>query len=246
MMRGWCNKTCPKYTYHCLRMLLMSHICGCQNIEGAERLNFLFINLARARKYSFLVIWKPKQYNCPYWQHYHVNLKSRFLCRFGHIWTCSNRFSKVHTGLNLEPNVMFCSSCSPNFELNFSQVQRSSGLNQGSELNYGSTKWLAEHEQHRCQCRVRNVKWGMYNLYLNCLSCLQLLKIRMTSPTRLCSSFVKLNDLRSPSWSVLWCNSSALAKAYFQPPRPGFVLQLKRQSITRQSTFWYAWLIHIN
>jgi|SRR5882762_3457354 len=41
--------------------------------------------------------------------------------------------------LNMELHVMFSSSCSPDFELNFSQVQRSSGLNRGLEPNYGST-----------------------------------------------------------------------------------------------------------
>ena len=142
-----CNKTGPKYTYHCLSKPLMIHVCGCRNIEDAEaryeNMSFLLIDLARAENYSFLVIRKPKQYHCPYWQHCYSNLQSRFLCRFGHVRTRSNGFSKIHASLNPEPNVTFGSSCSLNFELNFGQVQRSSGSNRGSEPNYSSTRLSA-------------------------------------------------------------------------------------------------------
>ena len=57
----------------------------------------------------------------------------------------SNRFSKLHAHLNLGPNIMFGSSCSLDFELNFGQVQRSTGLNPGSEPNYGSIIWTMDH-----------------------------------------------------------------------------------------------------
>src|ERR1700683_655612 len=63
-----------------------------------------------------------------------------FLLGFRHVRTRSNGFSKIHAYLNLGPNVTFGSSCSPDFEPNFVQVQRSSGSNRGSEPNYGSTK----------------------------------------------------------------------------------------------------------
>ena len=51
----------------------------------------------------------------------------------------SNRFSDILACLNLGPNATFGSSCSLDFEPNFGQVQRSSGSNQGSEPNYGTT-----------------------------------------------------------------------------------------------------------
>ena len=71
---------------------------------------------------------------------------------FGHIQTCSSRFSKVRGYLNLGPNVMFGSSCSPNSELNFGQVQRGSGSNQGSEPNCGSTSMNRWRLNWRCVC----------------------------------------------------------------------------------------------
>ena len=58
----------------------------------------------------------------------------------GHVRTQISRFGKVWGCLNLGPNIVFSFSCSANFELNFGQVQRSSGSNQGSELNCSSTK----------------------------------------------------------------------------------------------------------
>ena len=114
--------------------------CGWAHCED---LSFLLINLACTRKYSFLVIWKPKQYNSLHWQHYY--LKSRFLCWFGHIKTNLNRFSKVHTSLNLESNMMFSSKP----EL-WTELWSSSELS--SEPNYGtrfsswrvSRNWLQE------------------------------------------------------------------------------------------------------
>jgi hypothetical protein len=139
-----CNKTGPKYTYHCLSKPLMVHMCGCWFLKYWRHREACYedvINLAHAKNYSFSVIWKPKQYHCPYWQHYYSILQSRFLCRFGHVRTHSNGFSKIHASLNPEPNMTFGSSCSLNFELNFSQVQRSSGSNRGSEPNYGSTNY---------------------------------------------------------------------------------------------------------
>jgi hypothetical protein len=62
-----------------------------------------------------------------------------FLLKFRHVQTRSNGFSEINAYLNLGPDVTFGSSCSPDFEPNFGQVQRSSGSNRGSEPNYGST-----------------------------------------------------------------------------------------------------------
>ena len=65
-----------------------------------------------------------------------------FLHWFGGVQTHSNGFSKIHTWLDLRPDLTFSSSWSPNFEPDIGQVQKSSGLNQGSKPDCGSTSCL--------------------------------------------------------------------------------------------------------
>ena len=58
---------------------------------------------------------------------------------FRGVRTCLNGFSKILTWLNLGLDLTFSSSWSLNFEPDIGQVQKSSGSNQGSELDCGST-----------------------------------------------------------------------------------------------------------
>ena len=116
------------------------------------------------------------------------NWWSRFLHWFGHVWTCLNRFSKWFACLNLAPNVTFGSSCRLDFELNFSQVQRSSGSKWGSELNYGTTTYIRKTQNVLIALNSHNtIKSDSLKMVKGCwVSC---------KGVQVCGMSVKCNDV---------------------------------------------------